>query len=247
MNSILVAAFIAALLVPWVFAVIIILIASRLRRDPSKRRQDFLTAMGLTVLMGVTTVLNMWMAKHIPHTIDARLWHWNEALHVDPLALIYFMEAHAKLWDFMQVVYYSLPIVMAVAWVKEQNSTLRSAVAVVGVGGWIFSAIFPVVGPHWYLDGYNVTMRHCIPAVEWTWALLLALNARSLLRVPLWIYACVFPVGSILIGEHYLVDLIAAVPYTLAVLWLTLRWPDLVARFKPAVVAAKTAGETGVN
>jgi len=75
MNNALVAALIAALLVPWVFAVIIILIASRVRRDSTKRRQDFLTAMGLTVLMGLTTVLNMWMAKHIPHTIDARLWH----------------------------------------------------------------------------------------------------------------------------------------------------------------------------
>lgn len=247
MNSALIAAFIAAILVPWVFAVVILLIASRCRRDRGKRRQDFLTALGLTVLMGVSTSLNLWLALHVSHTIDARLWHWNEALHLDPMTLIYFMEAHEDLGIFMQVVYYALPIVMAVAWIKEHNPTLRRAVAIAGAGGWIFSAIFPAIGPHWYIDGYTMAMRHCIPAVDLTWALLLALNARSLLRVPLWIYACVFPVASILIGEHYLVDLIAAVPYTLAVLWLTLRWPDLVARFKPAVVAAKTAGETGVN
>ena len=222
-----VAAFIAALLVPWVFAVVIILIASRFRRDRAKRRQDFLTAMGLTVLMGFTTTLNMWMAQHIPHTFDARLWHWDEALRLDPMAVIYFGEAHEGLWNFMQVVYYSLPIVMAVAWIKEQDLTLRLSIAIAGIGGWICSAVFPAVGPHWYLDGYSAAMRHCIPSVEWTWALLLALNARSRLRVPLWIYAALLAVAAILISEHYLVDLIVAVPYTLAAQRLAARWPGL--------------------
>ncbi len=233
-----VAAFIAALLVPWVFAVVIILIASRFRRDRAKRRQDFLTAVGLTVLMGFTTTLNMWMAQHIPHTIDARLWHWDEALRLDPMAVIYFMESHEGLWNFMQLVYYSLPIVMAVAWIKEQNLTLRRAVAIAGIGGWIFSAIFPAVGPHWYLDGYTAATRHCIPSVEWTWALLLGLNARSRLRIPLWIYAALLAVASILISEHYLIDLILAVPYALAVQFLATHCSELVRR--PAVAKATT-------
>ena len=243
MNSALIAVFIAALLVPWVFAVVILLIASRLRRDRGKRRQDFLTAMGLTVLMGVSTSLNLWLAQHVLHTIDARLWHWNEAMHLDPLAVIYFMEAHENLGIFMQVVYYALPIVMAVAWMKKQSPTLRRAVAIAGVGGWIFSAIFPALGPHWYIDGYTMAMRHCIPAVDLTWALLLASNARSRLRVPLWIYAALLAVSSILIGEHYLVDLIVAVPYALAVQWLAVRWPGYVAKFRPAA-AARAAGLT---
>jgi hypothetical protein len=238
MNSALIAAFIAALLVPWVFAVVILLIASRFRRDRGRRRQDFLTAMGLTVLMGVSTSLNIWLAHHLPHTIDARLWRWNEAMHLDPLAVIYFMEAHEDLGIFMQVVYYALPIVMAVAWIKEQDPTLRRAVAIAAVGGWIFSAIFPALGPHWYLDGYTMAMRHCIPAVDLTWAMLLALNARSRLRLPLWIYAVLLAVSSILIGEHYLVDLFVAVPYTLAVQWLARRWPSYVGKLRPAAATA---------
>jgi hypothetical protein len=239
MNSALIAAFIAAILVPWVFAVVILLIASRCRRDRGKRRQDFLTALGLTVLMGVSTSLNLWLALHVSHTIDARLWHWNEALHLDPMTLIYFMEAHEDLGIFMQVVYYALPIVMAVAWIKEQNPALRRAVAIAGVGGWIFSAIFPAIGPHWYIDGYTMAMRHCIPAVDLTWALLLALNAQSRLRVPLWMYAGLLGLAAILLGEHYLIDLIVAVPYTLAVQWLATRWPSYVAKFRP--VSAATA------
>ena len=238
MNSILISAFIAALLVPWVFAVVILLIASRFRRDRGRRRQDFLTAMGLTVLMGVSTSLNIWLAQHLPHTIDARLWRWNEAMHLDPLAMIYFMEGHENLGIFMQVVYYALPIVMAIAWVKEQKLALRRAVAIAAVGGWIFSAIFPALGPHWYLDGYTMAMRHCIPAVDLTWAMLLALNAWSRLRLPLWIYAVLLAVSSILIGEHYLVDLIVAVLYTFAVQWLARRWPNYVGKLRPAPATA---------
>jgi hypothetical protein len=238
MNSALIAAFIAALLVPWVFAVVILLTASRLRRDRGKRRQDFLTAMGLTVLMGVSTSLNIWLAQHLPHTIDARLWRWNETMHLDPLAMIYFMEAHEDLGIFMQVVYYALPIVMAVAWIREQSPALRRAVAIAGVGGWIFSVIFPAIGPHWYIDGYTMAMRHCIPAVDLAWALLLALNARSRLCLPLWIYAGLLAVSTILIGEHYLVDLIVAVPYTFAVQWLAHRWPSYVGKLRPAAATA---------
>jgi hypothetical protein len=183
--------------------------------------------------MGVSTSLNLWLAQHVPHTFDARLWHWNEAMHLDPLAMIYFMEAHEDLGIFMQVVYYALPIVMVVAWIKEQNPTLRRAVAIAGVGGWIFSAIFPALGPHWYLDGYTMAMRHCVPAVDLTWALLLALNARSRLCIPLWTYTGLLAIASILLGEHYLIDLIVAVPYTLAVQWLASRRPGLVAKLRP--------------
>ena len=227
MNSALIAALIAALLVPWVFAVVVILIASRFRRDPAKRRQDFISAIGLTVLMGANTSLNVWIAHHIPHTIDARLWHWDEALRLDPIAVIYYMEEHAGLYDLMQVIYYSLPLIMATAWIKEQSFTLRRAVAIAGLGGWILSAVFPAVGPHWYLDGYTVAMRHCIPAVEWSWALLLGLNARSWLRIPLWIYAALLAVASVLLSEQYLIDLIVAVPYTIAVQWTATRLRSL--------------------
>lgn len=226
MHSILVQAFLAALLVPWVFAVVLILIASRLRRDPSKRRQDFISAMGLTVLMGGTTSLNIWLAQHFPHTIDARLWRWDEAMRLDPIAVIYFMEAHARLWDVLQFLYYALPLVMAVAWIKEQSLNLRRGVAIAGIGGWIGSVAFPAIGPHWYLDGYTFAARHCVPFVEWSWALLLALNANSRLRVPLWIYAALLPVCSVAIGEHYLSDLIVAVPYTLFVHWIAVTWPN---------------------
>jgi hypothetical protein len=72
-----------------------------------------------------------------------------------------------------------------------------------------------------------------------TWALLLALNAQSRLRVPLWMYAGLLGLAAILLGEHYWIDLIVAVPYTFAMQWLATRWPSYVATFRP--VSAATA------
>jgi hypothetical protein len=233
MTSFFVQVLLAVLLLPWIFAVLLMLAISRMRRDPGKRWQDFVTALGFLTLIYVTTRLNLWVARHVQHSIDPQLWRTDIAFHLDPFVVVYFMQAHATLWYVIEAVYVALAIVMAIAWLTEQNRMLRRAVAIAAMGGWISSAAFPAVGPHWYLDGYTVTMQHCFPAVDWTWALLLALNARSRLRLPLWIYAGLLAIASILLGEHYLVDLIVALPYTFAVQWLAVRGPGIMARLRP--------------
>ena len=230
MNSVVVIVLIAVLLVPWVLSVLLMLLVSRLRRDPRKRWQDFMTALGFTVLIYINTRVTQWMAQHVPHTVDGWLWRSNVRMHLDPLALVYFMEEHAFLSYVMQAVYSFLPFVLAIAWLVEQNHTLRRAVAIAAIGGWLISAVFPAVGPHWYLDGYTVTSRHCIPAADWTWALLSALTARSRLRVALWSYAALFALASVLLGEHYLIDLLLALPYTFAVQWAA-SWAPLTSKF----------------
>jgi hypothetical protein len=53
---------------------------------------------------------------------------------------------------------------------------------------------------------------------------LIAINARSCrLQVALWIYAGLIALATLALREHYLVDLLAAAPYTLAVQWLARR------------------------
>jgi hypothetical protein len=60
-----------------------------------------------------------------------------------------------------------------------------------------------------------------MPSMHLTWSLLIALNARSLrLRVALWVYVALMAIATLALREHYLIDLIAAVPYTLAVQWM---------------------------
>ena len=250
MTSLFVQVLLAVLLLPWILAVLLILAVSRMRRDKRKRWQDFVTALGFLTLIYVSTRLNLWVARHVQHSADPLLWRANIAFHVDPFEVVYFMQAHATLWYVMEISYASLAIVMAIVWLAEQNRTLRRAVVIAAVGGWIFSAAFPAVGPHWYLDGYTVTMRHCFPAGEWTWALLVALNTHSRLRFVLWIYAALLATASILLGEHYVVDLIAALPFTFSVQWLAVRWPGIMTKFRPelkeqvAETASRSAKES---
>ncbi len=62
---------------------------------------------------------------------------------------------------------------------------------------------------------------NCMPSMHLTWALLIALNARSLrLRIGLWVYVILVAAATLALREHYLVDLIAAVPFTVAVQWM---------------------------
>jgi membrane-associated phospholipid phosphatase len=79
-----------------------------------------------------------------------------------------------------------------------------------------------------------------MPSMHLTWALLIAINARSLrLRIGLWIYAAAMVVATLALREHYLIDLIAAVPYTLGVQWAARRWE----RYQP--VLKRTLSQSG--
>jgi membrane-associated phospholipid phosphatase len=82
-----------------------------------------------------------------------------------------------------------------------------------------------------------------MPSMHLTWALLIAINARSaVLRVGLWVYVVLIAAATLALREHYLVDLIAAVPYTIAVQWIAFRWKDYlsVSRNEPAHLMAES-------
>ena len=74
MTSLFVQVLLALMLLPWILAVLVMLVVSRMRRDKRKRWQDFVTALGLLTLAYAGMRLNLWMSEHFPHTIDARLW-----------------------------------------------------------------------------------------------------------------------------------------------------------------------------
>jgi hypothetical protein len=62
--------------------------------------------------------------------------------------------------------------------------------------------------------------RNCMPSVHFAWALLAALEARRLGRVSrafFTIFAALTAFATMALGEHYLIDLVVAVPFTLAI------------------------------
>jgi hypothetical protein len=80
-----------------------------------------------------------------------------------------------------------------------------------------------------------------MPSMHLGWALLLALNARSRwLAAALWAYAALIALATIGLGQHYVVDLIAAIPYTVTMQWMTklgtyrrIDWARLKNRWRP--------------
>ena len=73
--------------------------------------------------------------------------------------------------------------------------------------------------------------RNCMPSVHFLWALLAAIEARRLAagwRVVFALFAGLTALATLALGEHYVIDLVVAVPFTLALLALCGRertWP----------------------
>ncbi|MBV8120295.1 MAG: phosphatase PAP2 family protein, partial [Alphaproteobacteria bacterium] len=62
--------------------------------------------------------------------------------------------------------------------------------------------------------------RNCMPSVHFAWALLAVVEARRLARgwqVGFGLFAVATAIATIALGEHYLIDLVVAVPFTLGV------------------------------
>ena len=80
--------------------------------------------------------------------------------------------------------------------------------------------LLPAVGPAHV--GQPNAYRNCMPSMHLTWAALLWINTRS--NRSRWfflVFVGVTAVATLATGEHYLIDLVAAVPFTWAVYWLS--------------------------
>jgi hypothetical protein len=203
---------------PWCVAMFVMIAASAWRKKTKQKYDDFITALGFVGFSIVATFLQDLILKLIPHTIDASLLRIDRQLGFDALRLFGFMLYHHSLWAALQIPYLWLPVVMAIAWVSEQSYELRRAVLLGGVFCWFFYAAFPAAGPSYLFTGVaDYSPRNCMPSMHFSWALMLAVYSRTWLRRFLWMYAAVIALATLALGEHYIIDLIAAVPYTWAI------------------------------
>jgi membrane-associated phospholipid phosphatase len=209
------------------------------RRDSEGRREDFLTAFGFLAFCVIAIYLQWLITKLTPTTADARLLRIDHSLGIDPSHFATWMYGrHHHLFTFLLWVYNLLAPVMAITWIIERNHTMRRALLFGGIFCWFFYAAIPAVGPIYYTHGGSAdALRNCFPSMHFTWALLIALNSRSWLRWPLWVYAGLIGISTIALGQHYVIDLIAALPYTAAMQLLAKanRFPA-VSFYRPVVV-----------
>ena len=198
--------------------VLLIVAASLLRHSRERRSEDRVTAIAYCLFIAAGVLLQGFIARHVSKTIDPELLHLDRALGLDTLQLIGNFVHRSWPMPFLILLYVALPVMIASAWIAEQDIVARRAVVLSGMLCFVFYAIFPAVGPNHFnwMAGRpeSFAPRNCIPSMHVSWALLIAWNARSRrLRVILWSYAGLVALATLAVGEHYLIDLLAAVPY----------------------------------
>ncbi len=152
-----------------------------------------------------------------PHTIDARMlafdgrwflnisagtWHW--------------AQAHQLVGAFFLFVYLSLPCIVVLILVSLNTANCWRLVLVLllsSICAVPFYLLFPAVGP--LHIGNPIAHRNCLPSLHVTWAILLWRAAK-----PGWtswamaLFVVFTAISTLTTGEHYLIDLIAALPYS---------------------------------
>lgn len=135
-------------------------------------------------------------------------------------------------------------IMLVMAWVVLMHLRLRSsrwalalaAMLLAGCVGGALYHIFPAVGPKFAFPSFPAMpspaglsaaaapadlalVRNCMPSLHTTWALLIVINTAGLRRLCRWgaaAFAACIIAATLVWGQHYLIDLIVAVPFTVA-------------------------------
>ena len=151
-----------------------------------------------------------------PRTVDARMlaldhrwffsistatWHW--------------AQTHLLVGDFFYFIYLSLPCVVVLILVDLDAKNCWRLVLVLlmtSICAVPFYLLFPAVGPL-HIGAPNAH-RNCLPSLHLTWAIVLWRAAK-----PGWeswamaLFVLLTAISTLTTGEHYLIDLITALPY----------------------------------
>ena len=201
---------------------LLIVVASAIRRDPRRRREDLRTLLAWWLYVFCGTLLQLYLVHHNSPTHDSELLAVDSWLGFPTLAVWHWASSKLIVRETMRFIYLMLCPMMAVAWIVEQRSVLRTSLILGGMLAFIGYGLLPAVGPTVWTTGipYSVAPRNCLPSMHLTWAALLALNCRKpWLRWTFYVFAVLTACATIACGEHYLLDLLAAFPYTLFVLY----------------------------
>jgi hypothetical protein len=163
---------------------------------------------------------NSFIAHITPITFDAQLLRFDRGL-----STAIYMWALQHSWRSLAAyaIYVSLPAAVALAirvTLGRARLHLLLALCLAPALAALCFLILPAVGPAHV--GQPHAWRNCMPSLHLSWALLLWLSAG-----PRWWKAVSFAFvlvtvyATLATGEHYWIDLVAAVPFSLLVQWLT--------------------------
>jgi len=193
----------------------------------------------------------LWGARARPMVLDLYLYTFDASLHVQPAILVGQLFSRFPWFALVsQLIYMGLPVAIGLAFAacvrRDPANAMPAAVAFLLTGpiGACFYAMFPALGPvHLFLDKFpwhTLTVdqarrvflepvplpgaRNAIPSLHAAWVFMAYWYVRKF-PLPERVWAGIFVFFTLCAtlgtGEHYLVDLIVAVPFTVMVLSLT--------------------------
>ena len=206
-----------------------------------------------------------------PKTYDLFLYAFDDSLGFQPSFLMgRVFDAYPALAFAAGLVYAAVPLAIALLYAIQITSPRRAPVDILfvffgaGIVGLCVYHLYPATGPIFafsaafplnppavnsrsleLIDVPSEPPRNAMPSVHSAWALLVWWNSR---RRPAWVRAAaaLFLALTLLatlgMGEHYLIDLVVAVPFTVALqAAFTTRFPlSQAARSRPLAISALT-------
>ncbi len=137
-------------------------------------------------------------------------------------------------------VYYGLPLYSAaVLIVSPRRFDFARAWVLAALPAPLFYLAFPATGPAHIGDPF--APRNCIPSLHLTWALLAAVYVAPRWRPLAIVFAALTAVATLGTGEHYVADLIVALPYAWATCWVVSHTRQLWPRMQAKAATSTTA------
>jgi hypothetical protein len=212
--------------------------------DFKKRSTAFTAGVACVLFLMFSTAPLLFSAAHTPLTFDLYLLLFDRALGGD--ISFWFgrkVQSSAVFLYPVAFAYGGLALDAAVvvgSQLFEQKSTGKNLLFVLGAAGaagLLLYTIVPAAGPRFVFPDFpqippesiapqlitvdSTAMRNAVPSLHFTWTLLLlwmAQNARLWVRWIALAFVVLTFVATMALGQHYFVDLIVALPFTIAVI-----------------------------
>ncbi len=233
----------------------VIMVASFLRGTRDKY-EDFCIAVSVPIFIILLLPMGAFTGWLRPNTMDVAFRHADLALRLDGLAFTRWL-LRTGWYRVVGPIYDALPLVLALGWAIERSRTLLRASVIGALTAFPLYLLFPAVGPQYVFPNFPVSdaatvgaawmhPRNCFPSMHLTWALLVAMNFRN----PKWrwlfvVYAMLMVFAAVAGGEHYFVDMIAAVPFAFAVQRTAVAFPSLAAFRERVMVGTEHVEKAG--
>lgn len=156
---------------------------------------------------------NTHLTALLPQTDDAVM---SQLDHGVSAAVFGWATAHSGVARAFRMVYLGLPLGMSgVMILSPRRGRCACALALAGLFGLGLYALFPATGPAHIGDPH--APRNCMPSLHLTWSLLLLFHTPPRWRRGCALFVAATAIATLTTGEHYALDLVAAVPFSLLV------------------------------